>query len=184
MGLAVLAVLAKVGLVVAGSSWSLPLPWVAIVGALPVLVLSDRRIRILRGIDWTTLVFFAAMFVLMSAVWDTGALQSLMHGVNVRNLPVILVGSVLLSQVLSNVPAVALTIPLLLQAGADTADMTALAAGSTLAGNLFILGAASNVIIIQRAEKEGATLGFWQFSGRGIPLTVGSILVTWAWLAW
>ena len=58
----------------------------------------------------------------------------------------------------------------------------ALAAGSTIAGNLTILGAASNVIIIQNAEKHGETLTFFEFAKVGVPLTVLQIGVYWAWL--
>jgi Na+/H+ antiporter NhaD/arsenite permease-like protein len=53
----------------------------------------------------------------------------------------------------------------------------ALAAGSTIAGNLFILGAASNVIIIQNAEKENETLTFLEFARVGIPLSILNIIV-------
>jgi Na+/H+ antiporter NhaD/arsenite permease-like protein len=59
----------------------------------------------------------------------------------------------------------------------------ALAAGSTIAGNLTILGAASNVIIIQNAEKQGATLTFFEFMKVGLPLTILQVLVYWGWLA-
>lgn len=58
--------------------------------------------------------------------------------------------------------------------------MIALAAGSTIAGNLSILGAASNVIIIQNAEKRsGATRTFWEFVRIGIPLTVVNVIIYW-----
>jgi len=61
--------------------------------------------------------------------------------------------------------------------------MVALAAGSTLAGNLFILGAASNIIIIQNAEKRtGETLSFWEFAKVGVPLTIVNILIYWLFL--
>jgi Na+/H+ antiporter NhaD/arsenite permease-like protein len=60
--------------------------------------------------------------------------------------------------------------------------MVALAAGSTIAGNLFILGAASNVIIIQNAEKKGETLKFLEFAKIGIPLTIINIFVYWVFL--
>jgi Na+/H+ antiporter NhaD/arsenite permease-like protein len=56
----------------------------------------------------------------------------------------------------------------------------ALAAGSTIAGNLTILGAASNVIIIQNAEKQGETLTFFEFAKVGVPLTVLQLVVYWA----
>jgi Na+/H+ antiporter NhaD/arsenite permease-like protein len=58
----------------------------------------------------------------------------------------------------------------------------ALAAGSTIAGNLTILGAASNVIIIQNAEKQGETLTFFEFAKIGVPLTILQLAVYWVWL--
>jgi len=53
----------------------------------------------------------------------------------------------------------------------------ALAAGSTIAGNLTILGAASNVIIIENAERRGYTLTFWEFLRVGLPLTAVNVIV-------
>jgi Na+/H+ antiporter NhaD/arsenite permease-like protein len=53
----------------------------------------------------------------------------------------------------------------------------ALAAGSTIAGNLTILGAASNVIVIQHAEREGETISFITFLKIGLPLTIINSLV-------
>jgi Na+/H+ antiporter NhaD/arsenite permease-like protein len=85
--------------------------------------------------------------------------------------------SVLVSQLVSNVPFVALFQPLLVNPSAE--DLMALAAGSTIAGNLFILGAASNVIIIQNAERSGETLTFLEFARVGVPLTVLNVLVYW-----
>jgi Na+/H+ antiporter NhaD/arsenite permease-like protein len=62
--------------------------------------------------------------------------------------------------------------------GASEIQLMALAAGSTIAGNLFILGAASNVIIIQGAEKrEGETITFFEFAKAGIPLTIMNSLI-------
>jgi Na+/H+ antiporter NhaD/arsenite permease-like protein len=100
---------------------------------------------------------------------------------NVSSVPVILSLSVLTSQLISNVPFVALYQPLL--AGASVKELMALAAGSTIAGNLFILGAASNVIIIQNAEKNGETLTFLDFARVGIPLTLLNVLIYWLFLS-
>jgi Na+/H+ antiporter NhaD/arsenite permease-like protein len=72
---------------------------------------------------------------------------------------------------------------MIMQSGGTTAQLMALAAGSTLAGNLTILGAASNVIIIQNAEKSGQTLTFFEFARVGIPLTVIQVGIFWLWLA-
>ena len=87
-------------------------------------------------------------------------------------MPKRLVTSVVFSQFISNVPFVALFLPMVMQAGGTPAQMMALAARSTLAGNLTILGAASNVIIVQNAEKQGETLTFAEFARVGVPPTV------------
>lgn len=158
------------------------LTYIALISALPIIAFLPRRLGILRRMDWSTLVFFAAMFVLMQSVWDSGFFQTALNAAHLTltSTGTILAVSILLSQLISNVPLVALYLPVLLQVGASTKAMMALAAGSTIAGNLSILGAASNVIIIQNAEKRsGATLTFWEFVRLGIPLTMANLLVYW-----
>jgi len=161
------------------------LTYIALAAALPVLLFSPRRAEVLRRIDWSTLVFFAAMFILMKCVWNTGFFQGLLAqaGFDVASTPMILAVSVSLSQLISNVPLVALYLPALTHAGAGIPGMMALAAGSTIAGNLFILGAASNVIIIQNAEKKaGETLTFFEFARAGVPLTFINVIIYWTFL--
>ena len=178
----VVLIMAKVVAGVVGKGDVLLLPHIALGAALPVLVGSPKRWGILRRIDWQTLVFFAAMFIVMESVWQTGFFQGLLAQaqVDLRSPAMILGVGVLLSQLISNVPLVALFQPLMLQSGAGVPELMALAAGSTIAGNLFILGAASNVIIIQNAEKRtGATLTFMEFARAGIPLTLVQILIYW-----
>jgi Na+/H+ antiporter NhaD/arsenite permease-like protein len=174
-----LSALKIIGSAVGMLEW-LQLTHIALAASVPVLVLSGKRWRILRRIDWTTLVFFAAMFVLMASVWQTGFIQSVLGSMalDVRSRGVILGVSIAVSQLISNVPLVALYQPLLLAAGAGTPELMALAAGSTIAGNLFLLGAASNVIIVQNAEQRGgSTIGFLEFARAGIPLTLLQTLV-------
>jgi Na+/H+ antiporter NhaD/arsenite permease-like protein len=154
---------------------AIPLPLIGLAAALPILIFPGQRVAVLKSIDWYTLVFFAAMFVLMAAVWETGFFQSVAGTAGVTSVPAILATSVVISQFISNVPFVALFQPLILQAGGGTARLMALAAGSTVAGNLTILGAASNVIIIQQAEARGETLTFMEFMKIGVPLTLVQI---------
>ena len=164
----------------------LRLTHIAIIAALPVILFSPHRFRILKGIDWHTLIFFATMFILMESVWETGYIQKLIAGtkINITSNNMIFAVSIILSQLISNVPLVALYLPILKEAGAGHAGMAALAAASTIAGNLFILGAASNVIIIQNAEKKtGDTLTFWEFGRVGIPLTLLNALIYWSYLS-
>lgn len=166
-----------------GGAFDFRLTYIAIAAALPVIILSPRRVEVLRSIDWPTLLFFAALFILMGSVWESGVIQPVLSsmGMDLASTGLILVLSVGLSQVLSNVPFVALYLPVLNHLGGDVAALMALAAGSTIAGNLFILGAASNVIVIQNAEKRGHTLTFIEFAKAGVPLTVINILIYWVW---
>ncbi len=158
------------------------LPWIALLAAAPILLLSRHRWQILRDIDWTTLVFFAAMFILMESVWQTGIFQQLVgpKGLAGGQPGAILGVSLLVSQLISNVPYVALVAPHLPH---STAAFMALAAGSSISGNMLILGAASNVIIIQNAEKHGETITFWEFARIGVPMTIVQALVYWGWLS-
>jgi Na+/H+ antiporter NhaD/arsenite permease-like protein len=180
--LLLILILAKVLAVTVQSSQHFSLTYIAIFSALPVILFSSRRWEIMKHIDWCTLVFFAAMFVLMDSVWRSGFFQSMMEesSLGFGSIPVILALSVFLSQIISNVPFVALFQPLLISPSAQ--DLMALAAGSTIAGNLFILGAASNVIIIQNAEKSGETLTFLDFARVGVPLTALNVFVYWIFL--
>jgi len=173
----------KVALVLLGTGITIPLTAIAVAAAVPVLLLSPARAHIVRSIDWSTLVFFAALFVLMQSVWNTGVFQQSMASgaCPVTGIPAIFTLGIIVSQFISNVPFVALALPLIAAAGASDAALMALAAGATLAGNLLILGAASNVIIIQNAEKEGITIRFLEFARIGLPLTCAQTLVYLVW---
>jgi len=157
---------------------------IAIIAALPPILFSSTRLRLLKSVDWSTLVFFAALFILMASVWKTGFMQHWVNDLHIdlTSVPAIMILSAILSQLISNVPLVALYLPML--ANPDVQSLMALAAGSTIAGNFLILGAASNVIIIQNAEKRGATLGFFEFARIGIPLGFFNLLIYWAWFCY
>ncbi|MBE7415650.1 MAG: anion transporter [Deltaproteobacteria bacterium] len=172
----------KVGSVFLGFDLGLKLTYIAVAAAAPLVILSPRRLDIVRKIDWHTLVFFASMFVLMASVWDSGLIQWLAAGWSgAGSHGSILALSVILSQLLSNVPFVALYLPVLDVAGGSVADLMALAAGSTIAGNLLILGAASNIIVIQNSEKHGVQcVSFLEFARVGVPLTIANTAVYWA----
>jgi Na+/H+ antiporter NhaD/arsenite permease-like protein len=163
-----------------GIRFDFRLTYIALIGALPILIFSPKRFSLLGRIDWHTLIFFAAMFVLMESVWNKGFLQDMIQkmDIDVLSIGVILILSVILSQLISNVPLVALYLPVLIHAGASTKAFIALAAGSTVAGNLLIFGAASNVIIIHNAEKKAKeTITFLEFAKIGLPLTLINVLV-------
>lgn len=157
----------------------LSLSQIAFISASILIIFSNKRFEIIKGIDWGTLVFFASMFILMQAVWDTGTIQDeLQHvSLDLSFIPVIILIGIVVSQLISNVPFVALYLPILLSNSSSESSLMALAAGSTIAGNFMILGAASNVIIIQNAEKRGATLTAKDFLKVGVPLTLFNALI-------
>lgn len=111
----------------------LPFSLIAIIAAVPILLFSRQRFDVLRKMDWTTIVFFAAMFVLMQSIWDGGTFQQLIQGsrLNIGTTPSILGISAIMSQLISNVPLVALYLPLLKAHGVAAPQLMALAAGST-----------------------------------------------------
>jgi Na+/H+ antiporter NhaD/arsenite permease-like protein len=178
-------VVAKVIVVSLAPQIDFRLTYIALVSASPIIIFSSRRLEIIRRIDWHTLIFFASMFVLMESVWDTGFFQLAIAkmNLNILSISTIIAISILLSQLISNVPLVALYLPMLRQAGALSKELVTLAAGSTIAGNLSILGAASNVIIIQNAERSGKTLSFTEFVKVGAPLTLLNAIVYWFFLS-
>ncbi len=157
---------------------NLRLVHITLLSALPILLFSKKRFFILRKVDWHTLLFFASMFVLMKAVWQTGIPEKIIKNLvgNALSLEGVFAVSLILSQVFSNVPLTMLFLPMV--DVSSEIHLIALAAGSTIAGNLFILGAASNVIIIQGAEKrEGETITFFEFAKAGIPVTLLNSLI-------
>lgn len=181
LGLLVLMVVLRIGLTLFAPGLELPLVSIALVAAAPLLLFSPHRLALLRGIDWPTLIFFVSMFILMRSVWDTGLLQSWLPSGPI-GLGEVLTASVLGSQLISNVPLVALALPLLPPQHPEL--LLALAAGATIAGNLTLIGAASNIIIAQAAERRGVHLGFWLFFALGAPLTLINLAIYWAWLEW
>ncbi|MGB2866889.1 MAG: anion transporter [Bacteroidota bacterium] len=181
----IVLVAVKILIVVLGLDIEFRLTAIALIASIPILVGSPRRMKILRHIDWATLVFFAAMFVLMESVWESGFFQRMLEDMHLdlTSPGMILAVSAIGSQFVSNVPLVALFQPILLHAGASVRELMALAAGSTIAGNMLILGAASNVIVIQNAEKKShQTVSFFDFARVGIPLTALNTLVYWIFL--
>jgi len=193
--LLVALVFAKIITVFAGFPIEFKLTYIAMISALPIILFDKRRWQTVRHIDWHTLIFFAAMFVLTASVWDSYVIQSVIENrdiemasigtdIEMASIGTILPISIVSSQFISNVPLVALYMPMLIEFGASTKALMALAAGSTIAGNLSILGAASNVIIIQNAErKAGQTLTFLEFFRIGLPLTIASAIVFGLWIS-
>jgi Na+/H+ antiporter NhaD/arsenite permease-like protein len=165
---------------------------VALLGAGILYLVSgsnNERKEILRRVDYSVLVFFAAMFVVMSGLWSSGAISMIMSYFPspdpsniVQSNAVISAVSLFLSQILSNVPFVAIYNMVMLNNGfagdAHVNQWMMLASASTIAGNLTILGAASNIIIINAAESRGSSaFTFAGFFKIGAVVTLANISV-------
>ncbi len=167
---------------------------IALAGAVIIYSVSKERREIMQNVDYSVLVFFAAMFVVTAAVWSSGAIPMIMSHIpspNPHDLlqsnAVISVTSITLSQVLSNVPFVALYHYVMINNGFSSNDIPQwmmLAAASTISGNLTILAAASNVIIIQASDsKRIKTFTFFEFLKIGSIVTLVNLLVFYFFIA-
>lgn len=160
---------------------------VSLVGATIVFLAGGRSREILKAVDWGIIIFFISLFIVMEGFWQSNALQSLMTYLPALNradsastLTTILVTSLLFSQLLSNVPFVAVYIRVMQAAGFGGGDVKAwiaLAGASTLAGGLTLLGAASNIIILEEAESRGSGFGFLEFLKVGLLVTIPNMLI-------
>jgi Na+/H+ antiporter NhaD/arsenite permease-like protein len=145
------------------------------------LLLITRRIkpeRILKKVDWNLLVMFSGLFILTEGVLKLGSLQWFSRFVDD---PFSILGvTVLLSNLVSNVPAVLLLHHLIPHP--DTQTWLLLAAASTLAGNLTLLGSVANLIVAEAVAKEGYRLTFGEHLRFGLPLTVVTVALSYFWI--
>jgi len=162
-----------------------PIWTIAVAGAIPLLLASPARGAIVRRLNWTILVLFAGLFVVVAGAVQGGLVRagaSLLPLVGPSHafagLGTITASSVVGAQLVSNVPWVALEIPVLAAAGygpATPVAWVALAGASTLAGNVTVLGAASNLIVVDLAEKAGVRIGLRTFVRDGLPIAALSL---------
>jgi Na+/H+ antiporter NhaD/arsenite permease-like protein len=151
-------------------------------------LLFTRRVhpeKVMNQVDWNLLVFFAALFVLTGVI----ELNHLTDGIFSALQPFIHQGaiglslmSVILSNLVSNVPAVLLLRPAVLTLPDPTAGWLTLAATSTLAGNLTLLGSVANLIVAEIALKRGVKLTFWEYTKSGIIITIISLIIGIIWI--
>ena len=177
--------LAVTFLAVLGFFAGLPIALVALVAAGVLMLGGIRPGKVYHRIDWPLLVLFAGLFVVVQAFnvrvvqhWNLDCWEALRHS------PVVLVSalSVLLSNLVSNVPAVLLFEPLMKIMPEPETAWLALSMSSTLAGNLTVLGSVANLIVVENARRAGTDLGFVEYLKVGVPVTFLTTLVGVAWL--
>jgi Na+/H+ antiporter NhaD/arsenite permease-like protein len=178
-------------LVTAGVLVAFLLGWdpalVAAVGAAALLI--TRRVnpqKIYRHIDWDLLVLFIGLFVVIGGVEKAGLAQWLfdeLAPIGLHAVAGLSIVAAIVSNVISNVPAVMLLARLVPQLPDPTASWLTLAMASTLAGNLTLVGSIANLIVLQGARRHGITIGFWEYCKVGIPITIATIAFGVWWLS-
>jgi Na+/H+ antiporter NhaD/arsenite permease-like protein len=162
------------------------LPKVAIAAGAVMLAVARRDPRpALEKVEWELLLFFGALFVVMRGLEASGTVDS----INAEGARAIAAGGrwtlaasvsgvmLVLSNLISNVPAVLLWRNLVPTLPDPHLVWQVMAMSATFAGNLLLIGSMANLIVAERAETRGVKLGYWEYARAGIPVT----LVTLVW---
>jgi Na+/H+ antiporter NhaD/arsenite permease-like protein len=163
----------------------------AMTAAAAIVLAGATRPRLaLQEVDWSLLLFFGGLFVVMRGVEQAGLAHAVVAGIagplsgphagsSAEVLARLGAAVTVLSQAVSNVPAVVLFLPTLQALPAETARSLwlGLAAFSTLAGNLTIIGSVANVIVFETARRDGVEVGFLEYLRVGAPLTLLTLLI-------
>jgi Na+/H+ antiporter NhaD/arsenite permease-like protein len=150
------------------------------------ILLASRRMasrEILGLVDWHLLVLFGGLFVVNGALADSGAPEQALAALRARGValeqPAWLFGaSAVLSNLVSNVPAVMLLLP----AAKHPLAGPVLALASTLAGNLLLVGSVANLIVAEQAGRLGVALDWRTHARIGVPVTFATLALAAGWL--
>ncbi|MFM8990702.1 MAG: SLC13 family permease [Alphaproteobacteria bacterium] len=152
-----------------------------------VLLLSRRFASrdMLVAVDWPLLLLFAGLFVLNHALAGTGATRAAFdwlaaQGIGLGTLAGMLPFALVASNTIGNVPAVVML--LAAQPGWGEGAMQALALTTTLAGNFLLVGSIANLIVAERAAREGVRFGLAEHARAGVPMALASLALAAAWL--
>jgi Na+/H+ antiporter NhaD/arsenite permease-like protein len=163
-----------------------PVAKVAIVGG--AFLLLTRRVKpekIYIEIDWPLLVMFVGLFIVVAGFEKMVITPEVVGAIgHLRLDDKVVLGTVtvLLSNVVSNVPAVLVLKPFVPNLGDPQRAWLVIAMTATLAGNLTLVGSVANLIVAQRARARGVEIGFWAYFKVGAPLTLATILIGLLWL--
>jgi Na+/H+ antiporter NhaD/arsenite permease-like protein len=169
--------------------FSTRLPHVADVLLVTAVLLISRRLAtrdVLGLVDWHLLVLFGGLFIVTAALAETPlpgeALAAInAFGIDPKTLPAMLFLTLFGSNTIGNVPTVVLLTAVLKDLPNES--LYAMAALSTLAGNLLIVGSLANIIVVERAKQAGIELGLVEHARCGVPITLISLALTVIWFA-
>ena len=162
----------------------------ALAAASVMLLIGRQDIEeIVLGVEWSTILFFTGLFVIVGGMVKCGVITALgnalvsVTGGNVKLLMILILwGSAIFSSVLDNIPFVATMIPLILSMQADGMNVTslwwALSLGACLGGNGTLIGASANVVLSGISAKHGHPITFGHYLKVGFPTMVLSVAIS------
>jgi len=175
--------LLAVGVMLVAFLAGVPIALVALAGA--AYSLLTRRVKpekVYREVNWGLLVLFVGLFVLTGALERSGFVEELAAWAGRLGLhrPAMLtIVAAVVSNLVSNVPAVLLFKPIIPTLGEPDRAWLILAMATTLAGNLTLLGSVANLIVAEAAREARVEIGFLEYSRVGVPLTILTLAVGW-----
>jgi Na+/H+ antiporter NhaD/arsenite permease-like protein len=154
---------------------------IALLAAAVLLVTRAVRSEKIYGeIDWPLLLLFAGLFVVVAGFEQallSPAVVAEIGRQHLDHMPVLAAATAILSNLVSNVPAVLVLKPFVAALPDPRRGWLVVAMSATLAGNLTILGSVANLIVLQRAQRRGVAIAFWQYFRVGAPLTLLTIAI-------
>jgi Na+/H+ antiporter NhaD/arsenite permease-like protein len=171
---------------IAGFFAGIPPAEAAIVaGAVLLLTRRIKSEKVYAEIDWTLLLMFAGLFIVVAGL-ERSVLSPQVIGavrrLHLERIPVLSGITAILSNIVSNVPAVLVLKPFIAQLQSQQQAWLTIAMASTLAGNFTLVGSVANLIVVQRARAQNVEIGFWEYFKVGAPLTVLTIGTGVLWL--
>jgi Na+/H+ antiporter NhaD/arsenite permease-like protein len=162
---------------------------IALAAAAIMLIIGGQDIEeMILGVEWTTIGFFAGLFVVVGGMVQTGVIDMLAQalidvtgGDPIVAMLVILFASAVISSILDNIPFTATMIPIILYMGSQGMDIWplwwALSLGACLGGNGTLIGASANVVLSGISTREGYPITFMNFLKVGFPMMLVSVVI-------
>jgi len=157
-----------------------------IIGGLLLLSGRVKSYRVLNEIDWTLLLMFSGLFIIVAGaqhVLVTPGVISTVGRLHLDQVPMLTALTAILSNLVSNVPAVLMLKPFVEILNNQDKAWLVIAMASTLAGNFTILGSIANLIVVQKSAASGVVIGFWDYFRIGAPLTIITLIIGMLWLS-
>lgn len=185
--LVVRALLATLVMIAAFFAGVAPAKAAIIIGGLLLLTRRVKSRRVYDEIDWSLLLMFVGLFIIVAGAQHAllgSDLTAAVSRVRLDAVPVLSAVPAVLSNLVSNVPAVLMLKPFVDTLKDQQTAWLTIAMAATLAGNFTVLGSIANLIVVQKAAASGVTIGFWDYFRVGAPLTIVTLAAGtfWLWL--